>query len=81
MPLPAARCEGPADAKPARLRRLLDADRCGACENLWPQADLLPLQAQLREMVAAFERELANSMPPPRPGRLPLAITARRLEP
>lgn len=54
----AARCESPADAWPARLRRLAEADRHGAREALWLHADLLLSQAQLREMVAAFEREL-----------------------
>lgn len=54
----AARCESPADAWPARLRRLAEADRLGAREALWLQADLLLSQAQLREMVTAFECEL-----------------------
>lgn len=54
----AAHCESPADVWPARLRRLAEADHYGAREALWLQADLLLSQAQLREMVAAFEREL-----------------------
>ena len=54
----AARCESPADAWPVRLRRLAEADRYGARDALWLQADLLLSQAQLREMVSAFEREL-----------------------
>lgn len=54
----AARCESPADAWPARLRRLAEADKFGAREALWLQADLLLSQVQLRDLVAALEREL-----------------------
>ncbi|RVT51308.1 DUF6880 family protein [Rubrivivax albus] len=54
----AARCESPADAWPARLRRLAEADKYGAREALWLQADLLLSPAQLRDLVAALEREL-----------------------
>ncbi|KPF60040.1 hypothetical protein D621_02870 [beta proteobacterium AAP51] len=54
----AARCESPADVWPARLRRLAEADKFGAREALWLQADLLLSQVQLRDLVAALEREL-----------------------
>lgn len=54
----AAYCETPADTWPARLRRLAEGDRYGAREALWLKADLLLSPAQLRELVATFEREL-----------------------
>jgi hypothetical protein len=53
----AARCESPAEAWPARLRRLSDGDRYGAREPLLLDAQLLLSEPQLRELVAAYERE------------------------
>lgn len=65
-------------ARICRLLRLAEADRYGEREEFWLQANLLLSQAQLREMAAAFERELYAVAAD---GSLPLANAALRWEP